>query len=214
MEQQDQIYHTEFTQRLVENKHIFDEIYEACNRTIDSNYRSYLINEQTYEYCSSMYAKQELLYNKVKTATNVLEIGTYMGHSALIMLLANPSLKITCIDSNDQFAVPAISVLNQYYPNAITFIKGDSLTTLATLATSFDFFHIDGSNDLSTTQQEFACLFTLQAKAFSIIRILFNDQINIVPLQHSIWQNYHVITHLIPNCERNNAYIELEVPKK
>jgi len=211
MEQLNQLYHTEFTQRLVENKHIFDEIYTACNNTIDSNYRSYLIDEQTYEYCNRMYAKQELLYAKAKSATNVLEIGTYMAHSAFIMLLSNPALKITCIDISDTYAAPAIAVLNQYYPNAITFIKGDSLTTLATLTSSYDFFHMDGLNDVQHVRQEFDAIMTLQYKAFSIMKILFNDQINLVPLQQHIWQNYNIITHLIPHCERANVYFELEI---
>ena len=36
-------------------------------------------------------------------ASWIVEIGTYMGASALMMLLANPGLRLTCIDTFTQF---------------------------------------------------------------------------------------------------------------
>jgi SAM-dependent methyltransferase len=88
-------YNTEFTNKLFENKQIFYEIYKACNYTFCKGCESYLFDGQTYEYCDLMYEKQEILFNSVKNSKNVLEIGTYMGHSLLIMLLSNPELKIS-----------------------------------------------------------------------------------------------------------------------
>ena len=108
------LHNTEFTNRLAQNKHIFYEIYEACNSTFWKGCGSYLFDGQEYKYCDIMYEKQELLYNLVKSATNVLEIGTYMGHSLLIMLLSNPNLKITCLDIDDKYTRHAVNILNTY----------------------------------------------------------------------------------------------------
>lgn len=122
-------YNTEFTNKLSKNKNIFYEIYEACGNKHLNGCGSYLFDGQTYTYCDLMYEKQELLYNSVKNVDSILEIGTYMGHSLFIMLLSNPKLKITCIDISDEFTLPAVTVLNKYFNNAIKFIHSDSLCT-------------------------------------------------------------------------------------
>ena len=109
-------------------KGIFYEIYQVCGNKFCGD--SYLFDGLTYKYCDIMYEKQELLYNQVKNVNNILEIGTYMGHSLLIMLLSNPNLKITCIDISDEYTLPAILVLNKYFNNAITFIHNDSHSAL------------------------------------------------------------------------------------
>ena len=50
-----------------------------------------------------MFEKQKLLFDLSKKSKTILEIGVYMGHSLLIILLANPKAKITCIDIDDTF---------------------------------------------------------------------------------------------------------------
>ena len=110
-------YNTEFTNKLLKHKNIFYEIYSACGNKFHNGCGSYLFDGQTYKYCDLMYDKQELLFNSVKDVKNVLEIGTYMGHSLLIMLLSNPELKITCIDISDKYTGPAVTILNKYFNN-------------------------------------------------------------------------------------------------
>jgi predicted O-methyltransferase YrrM len=67
-----------------------------------------------------MFEKQKLLFNLAKKNKSVLEIGVYMGHSLLIMLLANPKLKITCIDIEDHYSLPAIKYLkDQKFSNPL-----------------------------------------------------------------------------------------------
>ena len=84
-------YNTPYTNKLYENRHIFYEIYDKCSNTFVRGCGSYLFNGQKYVYDESMYEKQELLFRLAQDASRALEIGTYMGHSLLIMLLANPS---------------------------------------------------------------------------------------------------------------------------
>lgn len=204
-------YNTEFTNRLLENKNIFNEIFNECGQSFVGQGGSYLFDGQTYTYCDLMYEKQEMLYKSVKNAKNVLEIGTYMGHSLLIMLLSNPELKITCIDICDRFTRPAVNVLNKYFNNAITFIHSDSLTALQNMNTQFDFFHIDGLHENNYITTEFNLIKKLNNCQDNILRVVFDDQECLPELQKNIISNYIVICKIIPNCKWNNVYFEIQL---
>lgn len=204
-------YNTEFTNRLFKNQHIFNEIYEACNFKFWFGCGSYLFDGISYKYCDLMYEKQELLYNSVKTAQNVLEIGTYMGHSLLIMLLSNPAIKITCIDISDEFTGSAVKVLNKYFNNAITFIHSDSLSALKSLNKKFDFFHIDGHHENDYITEEFKLIEKLNNSKDNILRVIFDDQISLSTLQYTINNNYNVRKYIIPQCNWNNVYFEIKL---
>jgi hypothetical protein len=157
-----------------------------------------------------MYEKQELLFKSVKDAENVLEIGTYIGHSLLIMLLSNPQLKITCIDIDNRFTEPAVKVLNKYFNNVITFIHSDSLTALKSLNQRFDFFHIDGHHSNDYISNEFTLIQPLNNRT-DILRIIFDDQVCMVDLQNKIGRNYVIIKKVIPECNWNNVYYEIKI---
>jgi hypothetical protein len=204
-------YNTEFTNKLVAHKNIFYEIYEACGNRFFNGCGSYLFDGQTYQYCDLMYEKQELLYHTVKNVRNVLEIGTYMGHSLLIMLLSNPELKITCIDISDEFTLPAITILNKYFNNAIHFIHSDSLSALQTLHQTFDFFHIDGHHENNYITNEFLLVKHLNNRIDNVLRIVFDDQNCLVDLQNEIGKHYTILKKITPNCTWNNVYFEIQL---
>ena len=201
-------YNSEYTNKLLNNKHIFYEIYNKCNKTFLNGSGSYLFDGIEYKYDSRTYKKQELLYENAKTATNILEIGTYMGHSLLIMLLANPNLKITCIDCDDTYTSPAIYVLNKYFNNAITFIHKDSLSAMQEINSKFDFFHIDGNLKNEQVIQDFLGIINLNNN--NIIRVLFNEQFLLQDLQNQIDTKLNVIKKIIPDCILNNVYYEIQ----
>ena len=204
-------HNTEYTNRLWENRHIFFEIYEVCGNKFHTGCGSYLFDGQTYKYSLETYTKQELLYNSVKNAKNVLEIGTYMGHSLLIMLLSNPELKITCIDISDEYTGPAVALLNKYFNNAITFIHSDSLTALKNMTAKFDFFHIDGHHDNNYITNEFIYIKRMNNNANNVLRVIFDDQECLQRLQTEIRQKYNVIKQITPNCRWNNVYFEIQL---
>ena len=158
-----------------------------------------------------MYEKQELLFNRMKNVKNVLEIGTYMGHSLLIMLLSNPQLQITCVDINDEYTLPAINVLNKYFNNAINFIHSDSLSALKKIETKFDFFHIDGHHENDYISNEFYLIQKLNNRPDNVLRVIFDDQCCLGKLQNDIYIKYNVITKVIPNCSWNNVYFEIQM---
>lgn len=204
-------YNTAYTNKLVAHKHIFDELYNECGTTFMRGCGSYLFDGQTYTYCDIMYKKQELLFTSAKKASRVLEIGTYMGHSLFIMLLANPTLKITCIDIDDRYTGPAVKVLNKYFNNAITFIHNDSLEALKSLSDTFDFFHIDGHHVNSYIDREFTLIQRLNESSDNILRVIFDDQDCMIPLQNDIEKQFTVLTKIIPKCKWNNVYYELKL---
>lgn len=204
-------YNTEFTNRLYKNKNIFYEIFEACDFDFDKGCGSYLFDGQTYQYCDLMYNKQELLYNAIKDVKNVLEIGTYMGHSLLIMLLSNPNLKITCIDISDKYASKAVNILNKYFNNAITFIHSDSLIALPKLSNNFDFFHIDGCHTDDIITQEFKHILRLNNSSNNILKIIFDDLGCFNNLYNNIIPKYNIINKIIPESSWTNLYLEIQL---
>ena len=121
----------------------FNGLYEACGSRFNRPCGSYLFNGQSYAYDPGMREKQEKLFGIAKTASTALETGVYMGHSALIMLSANPDLRLTGIDIDPVFPVPAAEYLNRHFGNRIDLITGDSADILPTVNGPFDLIHID-----------------------------------------------------------------------
>jgi tRNA G46 methylase TrmB len=194
------------------NEQIFQELYEACGRKFQPGCGSYLFDGVTYEYAPIMYEKQHLLEHVVKGATNVLEIGTYMGHSLMIMLESNPLVTITCIDIDDTYTRPCVEVLNKHYNNRVTFIHGDSLKVLPSLIgkETFDLFHIDGHHAEAHILSEFLVCIVLNNPKGNM-RIVFDDQECMESLQKYINDRFNVRVGFKPKCKWNNVYYELKL---
>ena len=78
---------------------------------------------------------------------NVLEIGFNSGFSALLMLMSNPNLHLTCMDiAEHKYTLPCFNVLKEMFGERITFIQGDTLETLPHITDTFDLIHIDGGH--------------------------------------------------------------------
>jgi hypothetical protein len=134
--------------KLLDNFHHFEALFFALGGQWQPGWGSYLFDGQSYSYQEETLRKQEELYRYSMCAKNALEIGVYVGHSLLLMLLANPDLKITCIDNDDKFAKKAVIYLNEQFNNRITFIHDDALKALETLsADEFDLIHIDADHN-------------------------------------------------------------------
>ena len=206
------MFNNQFSEKLIEAELIFNEIYAACNYSFSTPTGSYLFNGHRYEYDISTYPKQQLLFHKAQNATRILEIGVYMGHSILIMLLANPKLKITCVDIDATFSKPATDVLKEYFPEAeINFLCGDSLAILPTIQSKFDLFHIDGCHDNDFITKEFEYCKGLTGGA--IMNVIFDDEFACKMLQETIKNNYHVLSHIYPGGEWSNAFYRIELGK-
>jgi hypothetical protein len=137
---------------LLENFHHF----VALNNGFHRGCGSYLFNGQNYVYQRETLKKQEHLFFAGQRSSRVLEIGVYVGHSLLILLLSNPTLRITCIDNDSSFSPKAVEYLNKHFGDRITFYLGTAEDVLSTqdLGT-FDCIHIDADHNEEAVARQF-----------------------------------------------------------
>jgi hypothetical protein len=199
----------EFVKNLTESENIFNEILKVCNNNFSLGTGSYLFDGKKYEYCDGMFEKQLLLFEKVKNINSVLEIGTYMGHSLLIMLLSNPKLKITCIDIDDTYALPSIDLLRDKFNADITFIKGDSLNALSLIKEKYDLFHIDGTHKIEFVEKEFNLCKNLSSS--NIMNVIFDDYDTISNIKNTIIKEHEILEQITPNCSWRNSYLKIKL---
>ena len=77
---------------------------------------------------------------------NILEIGTAIGFSALLMAENVPEAKITTLDRNPEMIAFAKENFTKYdIRKQITLIEGDAVDTLLTLEGEFDFVFMDSA---------------------------------------------------------------------
>jgi hypothetical protein len=192
-------------------KHHFEQLYIINKKKINKHSGSYLFNAK-YSYDKSMYEKQKLLFELCKINNKVLEIGNYMGHSILIMLLANPKIQITAIDIDDYFARPSLIYLQKQFPKSkINFILGDSIKVISNLKEKFDLFHIDGAHEHEIISKEFLLLINLRKNKF---KILFDDVLSMPYLRSNILKNFKIVKSFIPNSNHPNFYVEIYIDNK
>ena len=190
----------------------FFKIYEKCSNQFEKGNGSYLFDGYNYQYLQENYSKQELLFNKVIGKNNILEIGTYMGHSLLIMLIANPKLNITTIDINEKFSRPATNYLKSQFPEAnIDFIHNDSLNAIKSLNKKFDFFHIDGCHKNKIITKEFN--YCKKLNLSNNLEIIFDDHIVCKNLVTNIESTYNIKQKISKGTGlATNLYLNIELP--
>lgn len=137
-----------------------------------------------------------------------------MGHSALIMLMANPKMSITTIDINDDYSFPATEYLKKKFPESkINFINGDSIQILKKLKQmkkKFDFFHIDGSHKNKIITKEFN--YCLNLTSSNIIEIIFDDEITCRDLILNILSTFKVLENKVKGYNfETNQYLKIEL---
>lgn len=193
-------------------KHLFKKLFFINKKNFEKGCGSYLFNGKRYVYDQTMYEKQKLLFELSKINNKILEIGNYMGHSILIMLLANPKIHITAIDINDRYARPSLKYLQDQFPSSkINFIKGDSLKILGDLEEKFDLFHIDGTHTHEVISKEFLLLLNLRKK--NKVKILFDDIESMLYLKNNLTKNFEITKKFMPASNASNFYVEIKINK-
>ncbi|WP_172207466.1 O-methyltransferase [Lactococcus hodotermopsidis] len=77
---------------------------------------------------------------------NILEIGTAIGFSALLMAQASPSAKITTIERNSEMADLARENFAKYdVRRQIKLLEGDAVDVLTSLSDTYDFAFMDSA---------------------------------------------------------------------
>jgi len=210
------LYNNEFSKKLIESEKHFNNLYKACGNKFLKNCGSYLIDGSSYSYYIDHYPKQKLLFDLIKKRKkniNILEIGTYMGHSLMIMLIANNYLSATCIDIDDTFSKPAIDYLKKSFPKSnIEFIKGNSLDILKVLKKKYDLFLIDGTHRNTQVTREFSyCINNLLNS--KTVDFVLDDILHAEPLKNNIFSTFNIIEKNLPNVPGGNILFRIDFPK-
>jgi predicted O-methyltransferase YrrM len=137
----------------------------------------------------------DLYINKVKNISslmlnknikNVMEIGFNSGFSALLMLVTNPTIKITCYDLGEhKYTIPCYEVLKQLFQDRINIIIGDSTKTLENDNEKYDLIHIDGGHSTEIATSDIINSYRLSKKG----TILIMDDYDFYNL-HPLWNYY------------------------
>jgi hypothetical protein len=193
---------------LKENFHHFQGLYEATHGNFHYGWGSYMIDGQSYRYTDAMFLKQELLFQAGTSATHVLEVGVYLGHSLLLLLLSNPTLRITCIDNDLTYAPRVIDYLNLQFGHRVTFLFGDALSVLPLLGPSptYDLVHIDADHNEEAVRQQFMLCKSLALKNAAI---MFDDYDAVKGLIDSWIQNGDLVHVATPACAWRNCLTRL-----
>lgn len=169
---------------------------------------SYLVAPPNWlDYNPKMIAKQELLFSTAKqmNATDTyFEVGVHGGHSLFIVLIANPSVKVTCVDICCwSHTKKCVDYLNTNFNNRITLIAGDSLKILPTICDGpYDVIHIDGDHsNYERVKSDIVQAYRLSKPNTTFI---FDDyQDNVYRILQSMKDCYTI--SIVPDCSWTNC---------
>jgi hypothetical protein len=197
---------------ILDNFHHFINLHTILDGKWEFGWGSYMFNGRKYEWQRETLKKQEALFRVGEKCKNVLEVGVYLGHSLLILLISNPNLKITCIDNDSRFAPKAVEYLNKMFDNRINFYLGEATNVIESLSpeNKFDFVHIDADhNNMAVLKQ------------FDVSRKISTDDAYYVfddyeatreAIDHLLQKN--IVTQLVlPNCLWTNIVTRLTAPR-
>ncbi len=156
-----------------------------CNEPLEGNI--FMLNRTT--------DFTDMYINKVKNlcsfvlnpnVKNIMEIGFNSGFSTLLMLISNPSLKITCYDlGNHSYTIPCFQKIKETFGDRINLIIGDSRETLLNDVEKYDLIHIDGGHELEVAESDIK-----QSHRLSRIgSVLIFDDYDLEHLKH-LWDFY------------------------
>ena len=97
--------------------------------------------------------KRKSIIVSCKNKTNALEIGFNSGYSAVLILLSNLNIKLTCVDIGyHKYTIPCYNQIKQDFGDRIELLIGDSRNVVPTINDRFDLVHIDGGHTLEIAE--------------------------------------------------------------
>jgi len=117
---------------------------------------------------------------------HVMEIGFDAGFSAVLMLLTNPTIKLTCIDIGEHpYTLPCYEKIKETFGDRITLLIGDSNIVLPQLSQTFDVIHIDGHRVYHVAENDIINSCKLSRVGTVLIMNGYN-----LPWIHHLWNIY------------------------
>lgn len=174
------------------NEHLLSIIFN-CGELLEGNI--FMIHN-TFQYTNVFENKVKnivsLLLNQ--NINSVLEIGFNSGFSALLMLMTNPNITLTCVDlGNHMYTVPCYEKIKEFYGDRINLIIGNSVNTLPNLTDCYDLIHIDGGHDDFVATNDIVNCYHLSKNR----TILIMDDYDFTNL-HALWNSYIDLYKLKP----------------
>jgi FkbM family methyltransferase len=136
-----------------------------------------------------------LFLNKTKNISNmvlntnikrVMEIGFNSGFSALLMLLTNPTMSISCFDLGEhKYTLPCYEKMKETFGDRLQITIGDSTQTLAKVNDTYDLIHIDGGHSTEVATSDIVHSYRLSKQG----TILIMDDYDFGNLHH-LWDSY------------------------
>jgi hypothetical protein len=103
-------------------------------------------------YATEFIERRRTLFLLGVSRNNILEIGFNLGFSSLLMLSANPRLRLHAVDIGvHSYVRPCFEYLRKIFPGRVQLSIGNSTIQLPKILSAereFDGFHIDGSHDM------------------------------------------------------------------
>jgi predicted O-methyltransferase YrrM len=168
-------------------------IIHNCGELLEGNI---FMLHQTTNYTDLFLNKTKNISNLVlnKNIKNVMEIGFNSGFSALLMLLTNPNMHITCFDLGEHaYTLPCYQKLKETFGRRINIIIGDSTQTLQTHHDIFDLIHIDGGHSTQVADSDIVNSLRLSTKGTIVIMDDYD-----FPNLHQLWDSYIIKYKLNP----------------
>lgn len=176
-------HHIEQTKQFI-NRHLLP-IVEQSGEPLEGNI--FMIHHTT--------TYTDLFQNKAKNICNlalngnvnrVAEIGFNSGFSTLLMLMANPTLHVTCFDLGEHvYTLPCYLKIKETFGERIHLVIGDSTKTLANVDGTYDLIHIDGGHTTEVANSDIIHSLRLSRRG----TVLIMDDYDFENL-HQLWNNY------------------------
>lgn len=131
-----------------------------------------------------------------KNIKNVMEIGFNSGFSTLLMLLSNPTMRMSCFDLGEhEYTRPCYEELKKTFGDRLNITLGDSTKTLPRVTGTYDLIHIDGGHSPEVATSDIINSYRLSKPR----TILIMDDYNF-PKLHQIWDD-SIIKYKLRNVD-------------
>ena len=174
------------------NEHLLP-IIRDCNEPLEGNIFMF---HHTTTYTDLFLNKAKNISNMVlhSHVKNVMEIGFNAGFSALLMLITNPNIQLTCFDLGEHsYTYPCYLKLKETFGSRISLIQGDSTKTLIGETNKYDVIHIDGGHSTAVAESDILNSYRLTNPGC----ILIMDDYDF-PNLHELWDFYVELYKLSP----------------
>lgn len=141
-------------------------------------------------FCCDIFKNKQRNISLISSKYNsVLEIGFNSGFSAVLMLLSNPNIKLTCVDIGiHKYVIPCYNQLKEDFGNRIELIIGDSTVVLPNLINNhnkYELIHIDGCHEVDIAEKD---IINTQLLSIPGKTVIIMDDLNISEYHYSLVQ--------------------------